>query len=179
MIKKLLLLFILLANSIYALERLITSKGEITFEASVAFFEAVEAKNNNVFCTLNVSRGQIYFTAYITDFRFERSLMEQHFNENYLESKRYPKAVFKGVIDKSDSEIIDATARKHWISGKITIHGKSKRINVPAFITKTKEGILIKSEFALNTDDFNITIPFMVRSKIAKKVNVAVVASLK
>lgn len=178
MIKKLLLLALLLSGSLQAQDRLSTSKGHISFEASVAFFEAVTAENDNVLCTINVSRSQIYFTAFITDFQFERSLMQEHFNENYLESKRYPKAVFKGIIENFDKNEIATTAKEYWIRGKINIHGKTKKIRVPASIAKSSERIYLKANFPLNTDDFNITIPFMVRSKISKKVNVAVVATL-
>ena len=104
--------------------------------------------------------------------------MQEHFNENYLESKRYPKAVFKGIIENFDKNEIATTAKEYWIRGKINIHGKTKKIRVPASIAKSSERIYLKANFSLNTDDFNITIPFMVRSKISKKVNVAVVATL-
>ncbi|NRS89344.1 hypothetical protein HNQ02_002270 [Flavobacterium sp. 7E] len=177
--RTLLLFLLFFSNTILAQDKITTSKGTIVFEASVAFFEAVTAKNDQVHCVLNASKGHISFIAYIREFRFERSLMEQHFNENYLESDRYPKATFKGIIEKFDLKNITTTSKTHYIKGKIYIHGKSKGIRVLANIIKTKTGIKITTNFSLNTDDFKIEIPFMVRNKIAKEVNVSVDMDLK
>jgi hypothetical protein len=58
-------------------------------------FEPIKAKTKEANCILNTKRGSISFIAYIKDFRFERTLMEEHFNDNYMESRRYPKATFK------------------------------------------------------------------------------------
>jgi polyisoprenoid-binding protein YceI len=95
-----------------------------------------------------------------------------------LESDRYSKAIFKGLIEKFDLKDIGLSFTDYYIKGKMTIHGKSKNIRVRAKIKKTKKGIELKSNFFLNTDDFNIEIPIIVRSKISKKVTVAVYSSL-
>ena len=177
--KKILLLFLLiLSNTIDAQEKMTTTNGVITFEASIPFFEAVEAKNEALNCVLKTKRGTISFVTYVRSFRFKRALMEEHFNENYLESKRYPKASFKGSIEKFDLEDLKATSKAYYVRGKITIHGESKNIRVIAQIKKTKKGIELNSNFTLNTDDFDIEIPFIVRSKISKKVDVSVYSNL-
>lgn len=159
---------------IVAQEKLSTSKCTIYFEASVPLFEAVEAKNDIVNCTLIPDKGQITFTAVIKNFQFKRDLMKEHFNSNYMESDRYSKAIFKGVIEKFDLKVITETEQNFQIKGKITIHGQTRMINVIAAIKKVGNGISINSHFALNTDDFKIEIPNMVVAKISKTVNTKV-----
>lgn len=104
--------------------------------------------------------------------------MQTHFNENYLESHKFPKAVFKGKIEKFDLKNIDSEGKDYTIKGKLEIHGVTKFIVVQAKIKKAAEGIELISEFALNTDDFKIEIPFIVRSKISKTVNTQIICVL-
>ena len=169
---------LLTAFTIDAQEKRTSTKGVIVFEASVPFFEPVKAKNDEVNLILNTKRGIISFVVYIDRFSFERSLMQEHFNANYMESKKYPKATFKGLIEKFDLKNIAPDATEYYIEGKITMHGKSKNIRVLAKIKKVAAGIELISNFTLNSDDYNIEIPYIVRSKISKNVNVKVKAVL-
>ena len=179
--KKILLLFLFFFSiPIVAQDKKTATNGNITFEASVPFYEAVEAKNNTVFSELNAKNGSISFVAFIKSFHFERSLMEDHFNANYMESHKYPKAIFKGVIENFSISKINTIPNEYYIKGKITIHGVNKNIRVLATIYKTAtNSIAIQSKFALNTDDFKIEIPFLVRSKVSKTVNVSLNTELK
>jgi hypothetical protein len=161
-----------------AQNKLSSSKCVINFEASVPLFEAVEAKNNDVDCTLIPDKGEIVFTAIIKKFQFKRDLMQEHFNSNYMESDRYSKATFKGIIEKFDLKVITQEEKFFFIKGKLTIHGKSQLITVLAKIKKVGDGIQINSNFTLNTDDFNIEIPNIVIAKISKKVNTQIVCVL-
>lgn len=172
--KILLLLLLFIAYGSRAQDKLTATNGIISFEASVPIFEDVKAKNESVICYLNTKKKMISFVVYITLFRFERSLMEDHFNANYLESKKYPKATFKGLIEKFDINDIDSIEKVHYINGKINIHGKSKNIRVSAKMKKINKGLEFQSTFILNTDDFNIEIPYIVRNKISKQVIVSV-----
>lgn len=178
--KRILLLFLfIISNIVVAQEKKMTANGIINFEASVPFYEAVEAKNTQVFSLLNIKKSQILFVIQIKDFHFERSLMEDHFNANYMESKKYPKATFKGVIEKFSINKINSVPSEFYIKGKINIHGVTKNIRALATLSKTKtDAIAIQSNFSLDTDDFNIDIPFLVRSKISKNVNVKLEALL-
>lgn len=169
----LLVLFFVL-YPIIAQEKLSTSKCTIYFEASVPLFEAVEARNDAVNCTLIPDKSQITFTAVIKNFQFKRDLMKEHFNSNYMESDRYSKAVFKGIIEKFDLKVITETEKDFLIKGKLTIHGQTRMITVNAKIKKADNGIQINSHFTLNTDDFNIEIPSIVIAKISKTVNTKV-----
>jgi hypothetical protein len=173
--KKITLLFLLL--NIYftcAQEKMTSSKCIINFEASVPLFEAVEAKNDVVSCVLIPEKSQITFVAMIKKFQFKRDLMKEHFNANYMESDRYSKATFKGIIEKFDMKDINDIVKDYQIKGKIEIHGESKIITVLAKIKRVKDGIQINSHFTLNTDDFKIEIPSIVIAKVSKLVNTEV-----
>lgn len=169
-----LLLLFLFLSAMNAQNKLSTNKGTIYFEASVPVFEAVEAKNDAVTCTLNTNKSEITFTVPIKNFKFKRDLMKEHFNTNYMESDRYPKATFKGIIEKFDMKIITEVEKNFLIKGKIIIHGEGQNIAVNAKIKKVGYGLYINSNFVLNTDDFNIVIPNMVLAKISKEVKTQV-----
>src|SRR6187549_3993369 len=100
MMKKLLLMTLLsVAGFVSAQDKMITKTGKVTFEASVPAFEEVKAKNETATCVLNPTTGEIASLALMKGFRFKIALMEEHFNENYIESDKYPKATFKGKIE--------------------------------------------------------------------------------
>ena len=167
------LLLILSMGTLFAQDKMITKTGQLVFEASVPSFEEVKAKNESVSCVLNTKTGEIAALALQKGFRFKIALMEEHFNENYVESDKYPKATFKGKIENFDYSKIDKTSKSYTIKGIVELHGKSKEISINATIKKADNGIEIKSDFALNTDDFNIEIPSVVSKKVSKKVNVS------
>jgi hypothetical protein len=176
---KLVCLFIAIGLSGFSQTKLITKTGKITFEASVPAFEEIKAKNESVTCVLNPNTGEIASLALVKGFRFKIALMEEHFNENYMESDSYPKATFKGKIDNFDVSKLTAIAKEYTIKGKMEMHGKSKDMIITASIKKAAEGIDIDSNFTINTDDFNIEIPSIVSKKVSKKVTVVMDFTLK
>ena len=169
---KIIILLLFLGNFTVAQDKLITKTGLITFEASVPSFEEVKAKNSGVSCVLNTKTGEIASLALMKGFRFKVALMEEHFNENYVESDKFPKSTFKGKIENFDFSKITEIATNYNIKGKLELHGKVKDISITAKIKKGKDGIEIVSDFTLNTDDFDIEIPSVVSKKVTKKVNV-------
>jgi hypothetical protein len=168
-----LLFFILSVGSMVAQDKMTTKTGQMVFEASVPSFEEVKAKNESVSCILNTKTGEIAALALQKGFRFKVALMEEHYNESYVESDKYPKATFKGKIENFDFSKIDKTGKSYTIRGTVELHGKSKEISINATIKKVDSGIEIKSDFVLNSDDFNIEIPSVVSKKVSKKVNVS------
>ena len=176
---KILSLLIVISLSSFAQTKMLTKSGKISFEASVPAFEEVKAKNESVTCVLNPVSGEIASLVLIKGFRFKVALMEEHFNENYMESDSYPKATFKGKIDNFDVSKLTTTAKEYSIKGKMEMHGKSKDITIKANIKKTSDGIEIDTDFSLNTDDFDIEIPSVVSKKLSKKVAVKLNATLK
>jgi polyisoprenoid-binding protein YceI len=170
--KKLVLLLLLTGAIASAQEKMMTKTGKVTFEASVPSFEEVKATSETVTCVLNAKTGEIASQSLMKSFRFKTALMEEHFNENYIESDKYPKATFRGKINEFDAGSLTATAKDYTIQGIMEMHGKSKDVSMPAKIRKTDAGIEIVSSFNVNTDDFGIQIPSVVKSKVSKKVNV-------
>ncbi|TDE07768.1 YceI family protein [Flavobacterium sandaracinum] len=176
-ITQIVLLFIAIA--VTAQEKLVSYVGITNFEASIPLFEEVKAINEKTTCILITKTGDFACWINIKDFKFKRNLMEEHFNKNYMESSRYPKAVFKGKIEKLDINNLTSEFRSYQINGKITIRGRTKKISIQGTLKKVENGIELQSEFPLNTDDFRIEIPFIVRSKIAKNVTTQIVCVLK
>jgi len=171
--KNTLTIFMMLVSVVIsAQEKLMTKKGTIQFEASVPSFEEIKAKNENVSCVLNTKTGEIASLALVKGFRFKIALMEEHFNENYIESDKYPKATFKGKIQQFDIQKITEKAVAYKMTGTLEIRGKGKAIETTALIRKTSKGIEIKSAFDVSTDDFGIEIPSVVSKKVSKKVNI-------
>ncbi len=153
-------------------QKMITKTGKVTFEASVPAFEEVKATNAASTCVLNADTGEIASLALIKGFNFKIALMEEHFNENYMESDKYPKATFKGKIESFDLASLSSTAKDYAINGILELHGKAKNITIPSKIRKTDAGVEIISDFSVNTDDFAIEIPSVVKSKVSKKVDI-------
>ena len=176
--KKTLLLLVLTCFVMSAQEKWSTNKALVSFEASVPLFEPIQAETKTVSCLLNSKKSSIIFVVKVKDFLFKRSLMQQHFNENYLETKKYPKAIFKGNVLKFNWNQINTGQTTYTMEGDITIHGQSKKIRVPTSFKKIGNKLEITTNFSLNTDDFSIDIPFLVRDKIAKNVNVNLAAIL-
>lgn len=170
--KNLILLLLVINVSAFAQDKMITKTGKITFEASVPSFEEVKATNESVSCVLNTKTGEIAALALQKFFRFRIALMEEHYNENYVESDKFPKATFKGIIEKFSATNLDKNGKDYTIKGTLELHGKTKEIQITAKISKTDKGIEIKSDFAVNADDFAIEIPSIVSKKVSKKVNI-------
>lgn len=172
--KKIVLIFTLfLSYNFVAQEKILTKTGTITFEASVPAFEEVKAKNTGASCVLNTKTGEIASLALMKGFKFKVALMEEHFNENYVESSKYPKATFKGKLENFDYSKVTSSVQNYNLKGKLELHGKTKEITIIAKIKKTSEGLEVKSNFTVNSDDFNIEIPSVVSKKVSKKVTIS------
>lgn len=163
----------------FAQGRKITKTGEIIFEASVISFEPVKAKNETVTCILNTETGEIASLALIKGFRFKIALMEEDFNENFIESDRYPKATFKGKIEGFNWNSIGTSPKEFNLKGKLELHGKSKEITTIVILKKIGDGLEIISDFNVNSEDFNIKIPKIVSKKVSKNVNIKTVFLVK
>lgn len=156
----------------FSQDKKVTKSGEITFEASVPSFEEVKATNKGVSCILNTKTGEIAALALVKGFRFKVALMEEHFNENYIESSKYPKAVFKGKIENFDASKLTNADQKFTINGTLEIHGKTKEVTAIAAIKKATDKIEIDTAFSVQHEDFDIKIPSVVSKKVAKTVDV-------
>lgn len=174
-----LLILLFTAFSVIAQDKLFTNSGTINFEASVPFFEEIKAVNRQVALTLDTKSGIFLCTVIVKDFRFKLDMMQTHFNENYMESDRYPKAVFKGKIEGFDLRNLDETEQEYLIKGKIILRGKSKEMTVKAMIKKVSGGIQIISDFPIEVSDFIVKIPNEIAAKISKTANTELTGIMK
>jgi len=174
-----LLILLISAFCTYAQEKFTTNTATINFEASLPLFEEIKAVNRSAVIVLEPKTSNFNCTVLIKDFRFKLDLMQEHFNENYLESDRYPKAVFKGKIANFDVNDINEIEKEYLIKGKLTVHGKSREIEVKALMKKVREGIQIHSDFPILMSDFNISIPNKIASKISSTATTGLIAVMR
>lgn len=156
-----------------------TNEGIISFY-SEAPLENIEAINKHVGCAFNLENGKIAFSLYIRDFEFEKKLMREHFNDNYLESSIYPKATFVGEIENFNQEIFKSGQEtKYLFIGKLFIHGIEQEIKTEALLSHMKGEIVGDAHFDIRPADYGIKIPKAVILNIAEVVSVHVKVKLK
>ncbi|MBC8756580.1 YceI family protein [Kordia sp. YSTF-M3] len=170
--QKILVLCLLFVVGTVSAQKYYTKTGETDFKASVDAFEPVEAKSNSTTSILKVDTGDLAALLFMKSFHFKVALMEEHFNENYMDSDKFPKATFKGKLKDFNMSDLSATAKEYKLSGTLTVRGKAKEIETTAMISKDGDKIVIKSFFTVKPQDFDIDIPSIVRDKIAKEINV-------
>jgi hypothetical protein len=152
--------------------------GKITFE-SKAPLETIEATNTSANDIIDAATGNVEAAVLIKGFQFEKALMQDHFNENYLESHRYPKATFKGAITNLRALNFEKEGTyKAELSGALTMHGVTQPVTTSGTLTVKGGKISVASTFALVVADYNIEIPKVVRDNISKTVTVRVTADL-
>lgn len=154
-------------------QKLITKTGTIKFQASMPSYEEVAAENKSVSAVLEQSTGDFAALVLIKGFRFKVALMEEHFNENYMESEKFSKATLKGKIADFDSSKITSTPKNFTLKGDLTVHGKTKPVTVIVKISKAANGITANGSFEVKPEDFEIEIPGLVRKKIADKITIS------
>lgn len=169
---------IMLTISANAQTKYIDKSGQIGFEASEETFEPVKAVNNSVTAILNLEDGQFASLALIKGFHFENSLMEEHFNENYIESETYPKATFKGSLLNFDHSQLSENPTEIEVDGKLKLREKEKGVNTTLSVQKVDDSIIMKGSFKVAPSDFDIEIPKIVANKIAEVVIVNVAFKL-
>jgi len=152
--------------------------GRVTF-VSDAPLEKIEAHNNNGYVVFDAATGNIEWSVLIKGFQFVKALMQDHFNENYMESQKFPKGIFKGTVtnmkdvhlDKDGDYTVD-------VKGQLTLHGVTKPFNPTGHVIVKNGVITSTSNFDIVVEDFDIEIPKVVKDNIAKTVKVSVVAEL-
>nr|WP_294786191.1 YceI family protein [uncultured Flavobacterium sp.] len=155
-----------------AAQKLITKTGSIKFQASMPSYEEVTAENKSVSAVLEQSTGDFASLVLIKGFRFKVALMEEHFNENYMESEKFSKATLKGKIADFDISKVTNTPKNFTLKGDLTVHGKTKPVNIIVKVSKAANGVIINGSFEVKPEDYDIEIPSLVRKKIADKVKI-------
>lgn len=147
-----------------------TEKSSITF-FSWAPIEDISANNQAAISRYDLNSGDIAISIPITKFKFEKALMEEHFNEKYLESEKYPTATFLGKIDPI---LIKGSPVQAKAVGKLTLHGVTREITIVGDVQWSEDSLLMNSKFILKLEDYKIKIPKLMWQNIAEEVEVKV-----
>jgi hypothetical protein len=163
-----------ISSNILAQSKYFTKSGEITFDASGAL-EDIKAVNKKATFVLDAKTGAIEIAVLLKAFEFERALMQEHFNENYVESDKYPKSTYKGRIEDFDN--VDLSKDGTYpvkIKGQFTMHGKTKEVPARGKLFVKNGKVSGIASFKILLSDFDIDIPSIVVDKISKTVNINV-----
>jgi polyisoprenoid-binding protein YceI len=179
--KKIVLLFFAFAliSNVALAQRYITKSGHIKFLSSTPV-EDIEAHNRSVQMALDSKTGDVVFKVLMKSFQFEKALMQEHFNENYVESDKYPNSTFR--VKVSDMGGVDFSSPGKYdvsVEGTLTIHGVSNKISEKGTLTVTDDGVTAGAFFKVKPADYEIEIPAPVRKNIAKEIEVTVDCNLK
>ena len=167
------IILIICSNLVFA-QKFFTKNGSISFFSKTSI-ENIQADNNQVMSVLNAQTGELQFSLLIKGFHFKKALMEEHFNENYMESDQFPKATFKGII----ADIITVNFLKDAVypvvvSGDLTLHAVTNKITSKGNISIKEGKITGSSIFSITLADYKIAIPKLVESNIAKTIEIKV-----
>jgi len=177
MLKKNLFVFVMLvftSSVSFGQGKFYTKTGKISF-FSKAPLEEIEGKNKTVTAVVDSKSGAIQFAVQMKGFEFEKQLMQQHFNENYVESDKYPKAEFKGTI--SNNSAINYKKDGSYpakVKGKLTIHGVTKDVETTGTLKINGGKIDANSTFNVLISDYNIKIPAVVKDKVSNTIKITV-----
>jgi polyisoprenoid-binding protein YceI len=153
----------------------LTNEGNISFY-SHTIIEDITATHNNVAGVIDAATGDVAIIVRMTGFQFEKKLMQEHFNENYVESEKFPKATFNGSITNNvDVKYSTPGTYQAQVKGNLTIHGVTRAISAEGSVEVTSAQIIARTKFLLNPEDYGMKIPKVVRKNIAEKMEIRVV----
>jgi YceI-like domain len=157
-----------------AQDKYFTKSGTISF-FSDAPMEKIEAINRSTSAVLDTKTGNFQFVLLMKGFEFKKALMQEHFNENYVESEKFPKASFKGTVTNNSAINYgkDGTYEA-VVKGKLTIHGQEKEVTAKGNFTVKEGKINTASVFTIKLSDYQISIPALVKDKVAEQVRITV-----
>lgn len=160
--------------SLFSQGKFLCNEGHITFFSHTAI-EDIKAENKEVASVIDSESGEVAVIVKISAFQFEKKLMQEHFNENYMESERYPKATFMGKI-ANHGEIDYEKPGSYTIQvvGDMTIHGVKQQISESAGMEVGADGLVVRMKFMLDPSDYDIKIPKVVRKNIAERLEVSI-----
>ncbi len=171
------LAFIVFHNG-FAQKRYFTKSGVVSFQAGTAL-EDIDGTNKSATTVFDAATGQLEFAVLVKGFEFKSALMQEHFNENYMESGKYPKSVFKGKISDIDKvNFQKAGVYPVTVKGALEMHGVTKEVETSGvFKVLNDETLTSTAEFTVTLDDYKIAIPGLVKDKISKTAKIQVYCS--
>lgn len=159
-------------------QKYITKNGHIRFYSETPV-ETIEAHNRQVNSALDIVSGDFVFKVLMKSFEFEKALMQEHFNENYVESDKFPNATFKGKVQNIQDIDLTATGEQQAeVAGDLTIHGITQAIQTKGIFTVEKDQLHGIAIFIIKPADYGIKIPTPVVNNIAEEIEVTVTIKL-
>lgn len=175
--KKFLMLFtcfLLIVGFTQAQGKYFTKSGRITFYSN-APLEDIEATTKTAAAVLDSGSGAMQFSVLMKGFDFKKALMQEHFNENYLESDKFPAADFKGlIVNNAAIDYAKPGTYTAQLRGKLTIHGVTKDVSATGTVTVEADGLKTSSEFNVALSDYNIKRPALMKQKISNTIKITV-----
>jgi polyisoprenoid-binding protein YceI len=168
----LIILLTAISLSVNAQDVYLDTKGTTSFFASTPL-EDIDATSDQTVGAINAKTKDVYFKVKMETFVFRRSLMQEHFNENYMESEKYPYGTFKGTIDQDIDLTKDGTYQV-TVTGDLTVHGVAQHRTIPGTLVIKGKSIDVTTEFDVKVADHKIDIPTVVAQKIAEVVKVKI-----
>lgn len=167
------ILFVL-THPAFSQKRYFTKSGQTNFAAGTSV-EDIDGINKSTTSVFDAVSGQIEFAVLVKGFEFKRALMQEHFNENYMESDKYPKSVFKGKIINIDKVNFQKDGSYPvTVKGVLDMHGVKKEIETTGTFKVTGETVHSDASFTVLLADYKIAIPSLVKDKISQTVTIKV-----
>ena len=149
-----------------------TKNGNIKLSSDTPL-ETIRAVNKDVEAAVDLKNRNIAFSLPLKSFVFRKSLMQEHFNENYVESDKYPRSTFSGSFGETVPKGQDGSFPVK-VKGRLTLHGVTRDVEIPGTFVRKGNVLTGTANFKLNPTDYKIKIPFIVREKIEKETSIEV-----
>jgi polyisoprenoid-binding protein YceI len=178
MVKLIFCALLICSAGLVTAQKFFTRNGQARFFSHTEF-EDIAAENKQVMATLDLSKQTISVAMLMKGFLFKKELMQEHFNENYVESDRFPKAIFEGSCIVP-ADLVNGSKSNLIMKGQLSLHGVSMPVELPVTLQMINEALMIgTADFQVLPEDYNIKIPALVRDKISKKITVQLQFELK
>ncbi|HUP11376.1 MAG TPA: YceI family protein [Niastella sp.] len=169
---------LLFAGASIAQNKYFTKSGVISF-VSKGVIETITASHRSVTCVLDAQTGAIQFAVLMKGFEFKKALMQEHFNENYVESDKFPKAEFRGQItNNGDIAYIKDGSYVAHVKGRLTLHGQTKDVETDGKITVKSGNLALTSKFNILMSEYEIDIPGPVEQNMSDNITITVNCTL-
>jgi hypothetical protein len=179
--KKAIIVIAVLFCTIFSVQaqKYLTKEGVIDIYSETSLF-VIEAKNQKVASILNTDNGEIVVSTLVRSFKFKEALVEEHFNENYMESHLYPKAQFKGkIMNFSQINTSKDGSYTIQIEGDLTLHGETRPLKTSGKLTVKSGSIIASTEFLISLENYKVKIEEQYKDRISDEIKLTVHFDLK
>ena len=150
-------------------QKMMTRSGEIKFDATVpGALDPVIGTSNTVSSIFDKTTGELVVQGLVKSFKFKSPLMEEHFNENYMESDKLPKTSFKGKIVGYDGK-----AGSYEVDGDLTIHGVTNKVKTKVTVSSASGKVAVAGTFTVKLNDYKLDVPAMAKKTLAETAKIS------